>query len=491
MSDLHDLELMIKSKTALIIIESKEESRVVSLLTDLAARKHLMLSKWTVTNGLQRLERGFLPQRFNTNPIDCLRHIRKTDLPGIYLLLDFHPFLEDPVAVRLIREIAQDYERTGHILVFLSPAFEIPPELSQRAARFSLSIPDQNQVFEIIRRVAIKWTREHPGRKVIADKKAVQLLARNLLGLTTSDVERLAYKAIYNDGAIDHSDLKMVMEARYALISQKGVLSFEYETAGFADVGGLKNLKQWLSYRRAVFHGEGAQYGLDAPKGVLLLGVQGCGKSLAAKAVAGVWNVPLLRLDFASLYNKYMGETERNLRESLRTSELMAPCVLWVDEIEKGLATSDDDGVSRRILGTLLTWMAEKKKPVFIVATANDVTALPPELLRKGRFDELFFVDLPDTESRRIIFDIQMKRRKLDPSRFDLARLAAATEGFSGSEIEQAVVASLYAAMAQGRPIATQHILQEVAQTKPLSVLMAEKINWLRNWAAERTVPAN
>ena len=492
MTDLRDLQLLISSQTSLIVVESHEEKRVIALCRELSRDMGVSVSKWTVTNGLQRLERGFLPQKFNTEPIDVLRHIKASDQPGIFMLLDFHPYLDNPVHTRLIREIAQNHQQTPHHILFLGPRFDLPKELVPLSAKFRLSLPSQADIREIIKKVALDWTRGNPGRKVMADPKAVRLLGQNLMGLTTSDAERLARNAIWNDGAITKTDLKRVMEAKYDLINQQGVLSFEYETASFGDVGGLDNLKQWLTYRKAVYHGGGQQYGLESPKGVLLLGVQGCGKSLAAKAVAGVWDVPLLRLDFAALYNKYMGETERNLRESFKTAEVMAPCVLWVDEIEKGLATgSSDDGVSKRILGTLLTWMAEKSKPVFVVATANDVTALPPELLRKGRFDELFFVDLPNAEIRAIIFKIQLTKRKLQAEAFDVQALSQATEGFSGAEIEQAVVSSLYAALALGQPIHGELILKEVRKTRPLSVVMHEKISALREWARERTVPAN
>jgi SpoVK/Ycf46/Vps4 family AAA+-type ATPase len=231
--------------------------------------------------------------------------------------------------------------------------------------------------------------------------------------------------------------------------------------------------------------------GLDPPRGMLLLGVQGAGKSLAAKAVAGSWGVPLLRLDFATLYNKWLGETERNLRESLRFADAMAPCVLWMDEIEKGVATgASDGGESRRVLGTILTWMAERKSKTFMVATANNIEQLPPELIRKGRFDEIFFVDLPDVETRAEILRIHLARRKLDPKSFDLGKLTVATEGFSGAEIEQAIVSALYEAHAGSQALNVEHVLAETGRTRPLSVVMAEKINGLRQWAAERTVPA-
>jgi SpoVK/Ycf46/Vps4 family AAA+-type ATPase len=258
------------------------------------------------------------------------------------------------------------------------------------------------------------------------------------------------------------------------------------------DVAGLVRLKTWLQQRRTVFLAPEAPPGLDAPKGLLLLGVQGGGKSLAAKAVAGAWHVPLLRLDFGVLYNKYYGETERNLRQALKTAAVMAPCVLWIDEIEKGLAVDDNEGgPSKRVLGTLLTWMAEREEKVFLVATANDITALPPELLRKGRFDEIFFVDLPDHEVRTAIFSIHLRKRDQDAGGFDLEALAIASEGFSGAEIEQAVVSALYTAHARNESLSSAHIQEEIANTRPLSVLMAEKIAYLRAWASERTVPAD
>ena len=491
MIDLKDLKLLIKSQTPVIMIESHEEQRVVQLCKELSRELTLSLFKWTVTSGLRRVEHGFTPQKFNSEPRELLQHIKTSSHAGIYLLLDFHPYLDDPVNLRLIREIAQNHQSMPDHLILLSPHIELPKELTGLAVKYQLALPNLEKILEIIRQEAVSWHKRN-AKKVVADKKAVHLLAQNLTGLTASDAARLARNAISDDGAITHSDVKRVMHAKYDLINQDGVLAFEYDTAAFADVGGLRRLKTWLEQRRAVFHGDGAKYGLEAPKGLMLLGVQGCGKSLAAKAVAGMWHVPLLRLDFAGLYNKFMGETERNLRESLKTAEVMAPCVLWIDEIEKGLSTgTSDDGVSRRVLGTLLTWMNEKKQPVFVVATANDVTSLPPELLRKGRFDELFFVDLPDEPTRQDIFAIQLGKRNLEASKFDVGALSLAAEGFSGAEIEQAVVSSLYSALAAGAPVATNHILDEIRKTRPLSVLMHEKIAALRHWAAERTVPAN
>jgi SpoVK/Ycf46/Vps4 family AAA+-type ATPase len=276
------------------------------------------------------------------------------------------------------------------------------------------------------------------------------------------------------------------------MLGRDSVLTFEMDTARFSEVAGLATLKHWLERRREAFLGDAAALGVDVPKGIMLLGVQGCGKSLAAKAVAGTWGTPLMRLDFGALYNKFLGETERNLREALKVADAMAPAVLWMDEIEKGIATNDNDGgESRRILGTLLTWMAERKSKVFVVATSNDIEALPPELVRKGRLDEIFFVDLPSESARTEILKIHLGRRKQDPVGFDLPELVVATAGFSGAEIEQVVVGALYEARAAATPLATSYLLDEARRTKPLSVVMAEKIAWLRAWAQGRTVSAD
>jgi SpoVK/Ycf46/Vps4 family AAA+-type ATPase len=308
--------------------------------------------------------------------------------------------------------------------------------------------------------------------------------------LTSTDARRLALKAINDNGAILESDMPEVMRAKYELLGRDSLLSFEHETVKFAEIGGMQKLRQWLLLRKDFFLD--AELVLDPPRGVLLLGVQGCGKSLAAKAAAGIFGVPLLRLDFGVLYNKYYGETERNMRKALETAEVMSPCVLWMDEIEKGLSVdSDDDGLSRRILGTLLTWLSEKRQAVFIVATANDISRLPPEMVRKGRFDEIFFVDLPSVQSRRDILNIHLQKRGLDPIRFDLDALAKATNGFSGSEIEQAIVSAMYSAHAQGDELSHAELLAEIRQTKSLSIVMSEKIDELRRWAEGRTVSSD
>ncbi|MDX1569064.1 MAG: AAA family ATPase [Xanthomonadales bacterium] len=497
-----DLKLLVRSGTALIVIESHEENRVVDMFTRLLVpgpnESHLSgtlkpLYKWSATDGLVRLDLEVADfGAEHREPELVLDHIARNRDPSIYLLLDFHPYLSDPLNVRRIREIALEHHERPHTVAMISPALKLPPELLPHAARIELSMPSDDVLEKLVREEAFRWSRRHDGRRVKVNRKSLAMLVQNLKGLALEDARRLARNAIYNDGAITEVDLESVMVEKFKILNRGGILHYAYDLIEFDDIAGLGRLKRWLRERQQVFVDGAEEYGLDPPKGVLLLGVQGCGKSLAAKAVASGFGVPLLRLDFGNLYNKYHGETERNLRESLRSAEVMQPCVLWIDEIEKGLSTSDSDsGTSKRVLGTLLTWMAERKGRVFLVATANDIEALPPELVRKGRFDEIFFVDLPKPDVRERIFEIHLTKRKQDAERIDLTRLAELSEGFSGAEIEQSVVSALYSAMADATELSTERIAEAISATRPLSVVMAERIAHLRRWASERCVPAD
>ena len=490
MKDSHDLSLLIQSRVPIISLQTKEERRAIELLTSVTRQLFIPLYRWSITEGLLRLEKGFSPQRHNTQPPDVLGHIKASLHPGVFILTDFHPYLGDPLHVRLLKDIAISYADAARTVVLLSHELFIPDELSNFSARFQLSMPGKKQIAQQVKKIADRWSEQNNGRRVKADKQAYEMLLGNLTGLTLTEVKRLARGAIYDDGAITESDIPEVLKAKYELLNTGSILQFEYETEKFSNVGGFSVVKQWLKQRKQAFIQEIP--GLKPPKGMLLLGVQGCGKSLAAKAVAGIWGVPLLHLDFGALFNKYHGETEKNLRKALETAEVMAPCVLWVDEIEKALGTSENDGgTSQRVLATLLTWLAEKTKPVFMVATANNIDALPPELIRKGRFDEIFFVDLPKHAVRMSIFKIHLKRRMLDPALFNLGDLAKHTEGFSGAEIEQAIVSAFYAAHADNAAVNDATILKAITQTKPLSIVMAEPIERLRHWAKDRTVSAD
>ncbi|HTE42095.1 MAG TPA: AAA family ATPase [Steroidobacteraceae bacterium] len=493
MTDIKELELLVASRTPIILVETVETARVEELFRRLTARTGRPLFRWALATGMQVLEAGEhagVAPSLCQKPTDLLQHVLQAKTAGLYMLLDLHRVLDDPVVLSQLQTFAGRHGETPHTLVLVGAEITLPNELRSFSAKIELSLPTLQELEAFVHEEAAAWGTQNQKR-VQAKQDAIAALTRNLVGISAGEARRLIRAAIHDDGIVDESDLVAVIDAKYKLLDQGGVLSFEPVSVRLSDVAGLGKLKQWLENRREVFLSNEPPKGLDPPKGLLLLGVQGGGKSLAAKSVAGAWGLPLLRLDFATLYNKYYGETERNLRESLKTAGLMAPCVLWIDEIEKGLASDGDDGgPGKRVLGTLLTWMAERKNKVFLVATANDIQALPPELLRKGRFDEIFFVDLPSESVRAGIFAIHLKKRGMEPDKFDGAALAAQSIGFSGAEIEQAVVAALYSAHARKEELTTEHIKVEMEATKPLSVVMAERVAYLRAWAATRTVPA-
>ncbi len=487
-----DLTTLLRARTPLLVIESAEEGRVIESFRHAIAQSLRPLFTWSITDGLRRIDFDDEGEQAVPDATLTLTSIKQRTEAGIFLLLDFQPYLRYPMTLRLLREIVLRQAAAEHTLVLVGSRFELPDDLSALATRFELALPDAQAMAALVREEAFNFSRENSGRRVEVDAEAARTIVRNLVGLTLADARRIVRKLIHSDGAISPADLPDLAQAKFELLDRDNLLHFEYETARFADVAGLTRLKRWIQQRVPAFVGLKTTVKLDPPKGILLLGVQGCGKSLAAKAVAGGFGVPLLRLDIGTLYNKYHGETERNLRTALKNAEMLSPCVLWLDEIEKALSTEgSDDGVSRRVLGYLLTWMAERKGQVFLVATANDVSALPAELLRKGRFDEIFFVDLPSAEVRGEVLRIHLDKREIASADLDLPTVVEASNGFSGAEIEQLVVAALYAAAAEETPLATKHLVDEARQTRPLSVLMADRVEALREWARERTVPAD
>jgi SpoVK/Ycf46/Vps4 family AAA+-type ATPase len=491
----HELETLIRSRVPLVLIETRDEPRALDLLRALAIRLthpvHVPMFQWKITEGLRRIDVDLgPPQTHNTEPVDVLKTIRAIDKPGVYILLDFHPFIGDPIHVRLVKDICQSYSQTARTLVLISHQLQLPPELEHFVAKFELAFPTRDERRMLVENVAQEWSQSNQGKRVQSDARALELLIENLAGLSVADTERLARQAIFNDGAITASDIQTVTRAKHQLLNRNGVLSFEPDSRQFVELGGMNRLKLWLRQRAAVF--TGATTMMDMPRGILLLGVQGCGKSLASRVVAGLFGVPLLRLDVGAIYNKYIGESERAIRETLATADATAPCVLWLDEIEKGFASDGhDSGTSQRILATFLTWLAEKKSRVFVVATANDITKLPPEMVRKGRFDEIFFVDLPTEPIRADVLKIHADKRSLAINDSALKALAHASEGFSGAELEQAIVSSIYTAQASNAACSPAHVLAEIKATKPLSIVMSEKIAELREWASDRTVPAD
>jgi len=500
-TDKHNLEVLLRSHFPIIVIETHEEKRAIELLTRVSLQDGRRLLRWTAATGLQecgftgRFEPssetwGIKDDPDSREPLNMLMMLHKVTRGSLVVLIDFHPYIGEPQVLRELKEIAQESTDSGNRLILVSHDLDIPGGIAKLCTSLSLSLPDENQLRALVMEEAKKWSMSQQ-KKVKTDRDALERLIRNLSGLTLTDARRIVRNAITVDGAITDEDVTDAMESKYRLADQNSLLSFEYDTASFADVGGFARLKKWLDVRKKPFlAGSGANG--DRPKGVLLLGVQGCGKSLAAKSIAGVWGVPLLRLDFGAVYNKYIGESEKNIREALAAAEVLAPCVLWIDEIEKGIQVSgEDSGTARRILGTFLTWMSENSKPVFIVSTANDIEALPPELVRKGRMDEIFFVDLPDEKERAAILGIHLMQRKIKPGGIDVAAIARGSEGFSGAELEQAVVSAYYVADADGKPVTTDLLLDEIKQTRPLSQVMKEKIAALRTWAKGRTVSVN
>ena len=493
MSDIKQMESLLSTQIPLVVIESHEEQKVINLLERVASLNRQGFYVWNLSHGLRRWNGGDQP--YNTQElVEALRHIEKSPQNGVFLFLDAHPFMDNPLVIRTIKNIAQKYELVPRMQVFLSARISLPEELSRMAVSFKPKLPDRNAIRALVQEEIGKYLGAS-GTKVTGQREALEMLIQHVGGLSEEDARRLIRVAIRDDGKITLSDIGKVLKTKHEFLRSSEILNLETGIANLEELGGLKNLKRWLAVRREIFLSGDPSVPLPAPKGVLLLGVQGAGKSLAAKTVAGAWYLPLFRLDFGTLYDKFHGETERNLREALSIAGAMSPCVLWMDEIEKGISGdadgTSDGGVSQRVLGTLLTWMAERRGRVFLVATANDIQRLPPELLRKGRFDEIFFIDLPQDEARRQILRIHLQRRKLDPAGFDLERLSAASKGFSGAEIEQAIVSALYEALAAKQALGNEHVLAEIGRTRPLSVIMAEKVQALREWALQRAVLAD
>lgn len=484
------VSLIENSRISIIVIASHEEKRMIDVIQSVAAQTNFNLQLWSVTDGLFSLPKKPTTRK-NFDPEKTLRHIWTLKNEGIYVMLDFHHYLSKPLHIRLIKEIAQKSVNYNQTIIFLSHEIELPDELLPFTARLDISLPDEHDLKKLFKKVVKKWLNRNPDNNFQIDKEAALSLIKNLNGLSEFEAERLILNAL-QDHTIDKEDVTDIAKAKYDLLNKDEVLYFEHDTSTMAEVGGLNQLKNWLEKRKPIFLGEHDIEGIDLPRGLLLLGVQGSGKSLAAKAVAGSWDIPLLRLDFGSLFDKYHGETERKLRESLELAERMDPCVLWLDEIEKGLALDNhDSGISQRLLGSLLTWMAERESAVLIVATSNDIQALPPELLRKGRMDEIFFVDLPDYDIRKEIFNIHLKKREVNPKKFDLDELANVSEEFSGAEIEQAIISALYSSIGGSGDISQSLLIDEIKATHPLSTVMNEEISAMRRWAEKRTVSAN
>ena len=490
---LHDIELLVRSRHGLIIIDTDEEERATTLLTHLADSMQLPLFIWTRTRGLRRADLDNAVYG-TADAAQALAHIAASPIPAIYLLPSSAALFNDEAQQERIKEIVQQFSRRDGALVMTGEALALPATLERLASHVGMPKPDLKEYEKLVEQILRDLSKRMKVRMLMAPAEGRRLL-HQLQGLTLLEAEKVLTKAIVEDGLLAADDIAHVVAAKKALVERDGVLEYYPLEEHMSEVADMTGLKAWLGKRKNIITDPEAaeQFGLSFPKGLLLVGVPGCGKSLCAKAVAMEWGLPLLKLDPGALYNKYIGETEKNFKRAMVTAERLSPVVLWIDELEKAFAAggSEDGGVSQRVLGTFLSWMQDRSGEVFTVATANDVTKLPAEFLRKGRFDETFFVDLPDADARRAILQIHLRKRGKDAAAFDLDKVVAATVDFSGAELEQVIVSGLYTVFAAKQQLTTDALIAEVAATRPLAQTMAERITALRDWARERTVAAN
>lgn len=489
-STAHEIRALLASRHPVIVVESVEEDRAVGLVSGAAAQLGLPVFEWSVTTGLRRSDQRHSFHRTD-DPLTLLRHIGGLTVDAVFLLKDFSIYLERPEVRRQFRELADGMAGHRSSLVLLGDSVPMPAELARQAVYFRLHLPGTDELRAAVRE-ALESLRERQSFRVNLTPEALADLVRALRGLTLKQARQVVSYCVLSDGRLDVGDIELALRRKGEMIRDQGLLEYYPPSSNDYSLGGFTNLKAWLDRARTGFSEAARRLNLKPPRGILVVGVQGCGKSLAAKFVAREWRLPLLRLDAGRLYDKYIGESERNFRRAVAQAESMAPAVLWIDELEKAFAGSGgsegDGGVAKRITGSLLTWLQEQNQGVFVAATANDISQLPPELLRKGRFDEIFFVDLPTSEERREIFRIHLELRQQNPEQFDLAYLAQVTEGFSGAEIEQAVIASLYRCLHETTPLTTERIGEECRAGVPLSVSRREDIEALRQWARGRFV---
>jgi len=528
---LERLKVLINSSTPIVVMETVEEVRAVAFVRSACAELGLPTFEWTIADGLVRsgsnaavglpgaaaslplaqsgpslaargaaLNRDSEPNApaiYNTRePVQALATLESMTLDGVFILKDFHRHMEDAVIVRRLRDVGQKFSANRRTVVITAPAITIPPELTSLVEYLEIPLPNQQRLHQIIEETFARMSQSYTLKRKL-DAVGLDAMAGNLLGLTEEEAERAVSQALVARYALSPEAVTDVLEAKKELLRHSGMLQFVDVSETMASIGGLENLKRWLAQRRGAWDEAARAFGLEPPRGMVVLGVQGCGKSMCARAVAGEWKLPLVKFDSSAVFDKYIGETEKRIQKVFQVAESLSPCVLWIDELEKVFAGSGPDsasvdaGVSSRILAAFLSWMQDRKAPVFVAATCNNVTALPPELIRKGRFDELFFVDLPNQAERKAILAIQLARRKHNPAEFDLEQIARAADGYSGAEIDAALQAAMYRSFADKQALATQSLLQALAVTVPLSTTRAEEIEALREWARSRAVPAS
>ncbi len=545
------LKVLINSSTPIVVMETSEETHAIAMVRAACTELNMATFEWSIADGLLRSGANTPPETqknslqaridqatswthnqarttlspggseaarlaramvasvgadtsaatasaiYNTRePAQALANMESMTVEAVFILKDFHRHMDDPVVVRRLRDVGQKFATNRRTVIITAPEIAVPAELTTLVEYFDLPLPDRERLHEIIHDTFTRLSKTYT-LKLQLDAAGVDAMSANLRGLTEEEADRAISQALVTRYALCPESVTDVLEAKKQLLRHSGMLEFIEASDNMAAVGGLENLKHWLGQRRGAWEDAAREFGLEPPRGMIILGVQGCGKSLCARAVAGEWKLPLVKFDTSVVYDKYIGETEKRIRKVFQVAEGLAPCVLWIDELEKVFAGSGPDsasadaGVSSRLLASFLSWMQDRKAAVFVAATCNNVTVLPPELIRKGRFDELFFVDLPNQSERTQIFAIQLARRKRNPAEFDLEKVAAAAQGYSGAEIDAAVQGALYAAYSEKKPLSTQLLLDALAQTVPLSTTRAEEIAALRGWARTRAVPAS
>jgi hypothetical protein len=487
----HEIKALILSSHPVIAIETVEEERVRALLQSVSRQTQMPLFEWSVTRGFARSDLSAQINRTIAKPDALLSHLEDLREGIIVLLKDFSRHLEDATHARQFREMADRFIQKRSTAVLTGDTVQLPNDIETLTVRYRLKLPDREELDHVVRNVVASLNKQAAGARELPQKDYDALL-RAMNGLTLNQARQAVSHAILEDGALTPRAVENVLGRKAQMIKEGGLLEYYPLADNRYELGGFANLKQWLARAQLGFSPEAKALNLSPPRGILLVGVPGCGKSLACKVIARDWKLPLLKLDAGRLFDKFVGESEKNFRKAVAMAESMAPCVFWIDEIEKGMVASGggdaDAGLGRRLFGAFLTWLQEKTQEVFVVATANDLSILPPELLRKGRFDEIFFVDLPNAEERTAILKIQLGVRKQDAGKFDQASITTACDGFSGAEIEQAVVASLYRALSQKKPLDTGLLLEEIRQTVPLSKTRREDIARLRETAKDRFV---
>ncbi len=482
-----EIEDLIRARYSLIWVTSPEETRVEESLKKLCVEREMRLEVWSITEGFKTIANG-TGQRDVKDPMKALDHVLRGEGRALYVLRDFHPFLKEPAVVRRLRDAATELRKTKKSLIILSPLSKFPPELEKSISSIvDWDLPNRQEV-EAAARKLLPNAPPATQQLVESDPTYMENVVEAALGLTLVEAENVFAKAMVRTHTFD---LETILEEKKQIIRKSGLLEYYEHREEFSDVGGMDILKDWLVKRRNAFSSRARDFGLPLPKGILLIGVPGTGKSLTAKAVGALWQMPLLRLDVGKVFAGLVGSSEENIRTVIKTAEAVAPAILWIDELEKGFSGTGssgqtDGGTTSRVFGSFITWLQEKTTPVFVIATANNVHQLPPELLRKGRFDEIFFCDLPDREDRRQIIDIHIRKKRRDPSQFDLEKLMEATVDYSGAEIEQAVVAALYDAFDTGNDLSSEGLLNTLREIVPLAITMREQIDSMREWARTR-----